>query len=170
MGSFDSKCRICVTVSSQRDKIRPMTRIQKAAVAAALLLAILLVPIPYLAAPEWRVRVTDEAGAPLAGMRVRLSYQNYSVENEAHVIEQISDANGTASFPVVYSSASLLGRIYFTSRSAAALAHGSFGPHDWVTVFGQGRVGYADSNGSILNWTGKPEHVNSTIVAKPATR
>src|SRR5262249_42874489 len=118
--------------------IPPLTRIQRFVAGSAILLVILLIPIPYLAAPEWNVRVTNEAGEPLPGMRVRLSYQNYSVENEDHVIERISDANGAVSFPAIKSSASTLRRIYFSTRSAMALAHGSFGPHVWVTTFGHG--------------------------------
>lgn len=112
---------------------------QKLSIAAAVFVIVLLIPIPYLASPDWTVRVTDEAGHPLAGILVRLSYENYSVENTSHEVDVNTDANGLATFSAKKNSASLLSRCYYTVHSAMALAHASFGPSAYVLVFGNGR-------------------------------
>jgi hypothetical protein len=104
--------------------------------AAAAVLICGLIPIPYLASPEWNVLVVDESGRPLSNILVRLDYENYSVEESSHEDEQTTDSNGRVMFPSHKSSASILRRCYYTAQSAMALAHASFGPSATVDAFG----------------------------------
>ena len=59
---------------------------------------LLMLPIPYLASPEWTVLVTDEAGHPLQGMLVRLDYENYSTESNSHEVDLTTDSNERTTF------------------------------------------------------------------------
>ena len=136
-------------------------------VAVVFAFALLLIPIPYLASPEWSVTVVDEVGNPISGVVVRLNYENYSIENYSHEQDLVTDANGHVTFPAHRSSASMLRRCYFTAKSALALAHASFGPQAYVNASGKGREGSVISNGVITNWTGHPDRINSRIVATP---
>ena len=148
--------------------IREMTRKQKIGTAVAAVLILLLIPIPYLASPQWTVIVTDEAGHPLEGMLVRLDYENYSVENTSHELEGHTDASGRTVFPPKRRIVPMISRCYFTIVSAMALAHASFGPSAYVLVFGQGREGSVNSaDGSVYFWDGHPDRVTSTVVARP---
>jgi len=144
-----------------------MTRQQKSAAAIGAVLILLLIPIPYLASPKWTVTVTDEAGHPLQGMVVRLDYENCSVENSSHELEQLTDASGRAVFPPQTRIALMMSRCYFTTLSAMALAHASFGPSGYVLVIGKNREGSVNSaDGSVFFWKGQPDRVTSTVVAR----
>jgi hypothetical protein len=137
------------------------------AIAGAVALLLLLIPISYQASPEWSVTVVDQIGHPLQGMLVRLDYENYSVENTSHEQDLYTDANGRVIFPAHREAASTLSRCYYTSHSAMALAHASFGPIAYINVFGNGRQGSATSDGVIYIWNVYPRSVCSTIMAKP---
>lgn len=144
-----------------------MTRRRRITLEATTILLVLLIPIPYLASPEWTIVVRDEAGHPLEGMLLRLSYQNYSVEGADHESELYTDPDGTATFPAHRSSAPLLRRCYYTVRTAMTLTHASFGPSAYVLVFGQGREGSINTpEGTVYFWTGKPDRISSTVVAR----
>lgn len=125
-----------------------------------------MIPIPYLSSPQWKVKVVNEKGELLPGMLVRLSYENYSVENSSHEEDRWTDQNGEVEFPAHRSSASMLRRVYFSSLSAMAFAHASFGPSATVLAFGNGREGDVVEDGYVFSWTGKPDHLESRIVAK----
>jgi hypothetical protein len=101
---------------------------------ALLLLAVtLLVPYPTPVVPEWRIRVVDRDGAPVAGEPVRETWQHYSLEIGGHEEERPTDANGYVVFPARTIWRPLLARVLFTSCAAVAtLAHGSTGVHAWV--------------------------------------
>jgi hypothetical protein len=114
------------------------------------------------------VQVVDQNGKPIAGMLVRLDYQNYSVEQEGHEEDRITDGSGHAKFPRHTSSASLLRRCYYTAQSGAAFAHASFGPHDSVFALGNHLEGSATSGEFVTDWTGHPAQMESRIVAHPA--
>ena len=45
--------------------------------------------------PEWEVWVVDQAGQPIEGMTVRMTYQNYSAEIESHPDDRTTDAKGS---------------------------------------------------------------------------
>lgn len=139
---------------------------QAKAVLAVVVVIAIFFPIQYLAAPEWDVQVTNEAGAPLAGVNVRLVYENYSAESHSHEITRITDQSGHVGFPAQYNAASLLQRIFYTVRSANEGVHASFGRHAGVFAFGRGYEGEAVSGPYITDWTGSPPAMMSQIVAK----
>ena len=52
--------------------------------------------------------------------------------------------------------------------SATEGVHASFGPHASVFAFGNGLRGSAiDSRNVIVDWTGKPGHMESRIIVTP---
>lgn len=136
-------------------------------IVAAGMLALTLIPIPYLASPEWSVLVVDESGNPIPGILVRLEYQNYSVERGGHEEDRTTDEHGRATFPSHKSSASTLRRCYYSAQSAMALAHASFGPNAYVLAFGDHLEGDATTGGFITFWTGHPDRMESQIIAHP---
>ena len=128
---------------------------RKRVLIAGAVLAAMLIPIPYQASPEWTVTVTDEAGRPLSGMQVSLSYENYATESTSHEINLITGDDGRVNFPANMGFAPLLSRCYFTARSASAVAHASFGSSAFVTVFGDNREGSVNSaDGSVYSGRG----------------
>ena len=135
--------------------------------AAVALIALSLIPIPYLASPEWHVNVVDERGAPIDGMTVRLSWTNYSAEWNGHEEDRATDANGCVAFPPHRGWASSLQRLWFSALMATSLAHASFGPHATVFAFDHNREGSAIDGGIITEWTGKPGEMRSVIIARP---
>jgi hypothetical protein len=128
---------------------------------------ILAWPVATVQSPFWEVWVVNEAGQPLKGITVTLSYQNYSAESEGHLERKQTDAGGYVVFSQRTLKASRLRRIVTTLESARAGVHASFGPHAGVWADGNGWRGYAVSNGYLTDWTGAPPRVSSTIVAKP---
>src|SRR5437763_1736829 len=101
------------------------------------------VPFSSLNCPAWDVLVVNESGNPVAGVTVRVSYQNYSVEKVGHEIDRTTDERGHAAFVAQALSASLARRCAFTVRAAAQGVHASFGPHASVLAFGNGLEGVA---------------------------
>lgn len=146
-----------------------LTRTRIVAISCGGLLALSLVPVPYLASPDWEVWVVDQGGNPVHGI-VRLEYENYSVEATGHEEDLVTDDAGYAHFQPHRASASFLRRCFYTASSAAALAHASFGPHDYVLAFGNGLEGDAVTNGYVTDWTGEPDHMKSTIKVRPSNR
>ena len=133
-------------------------------IVVALILAI--IPIKYLAAPQWDVLVRDDSGTPLAGLNVRLSFQNYSAEPDSHEMTLVTDQSGHVAFPSQFRTASLLQRAFYTAGSAMGGVHASFGNHAFVFVFGGGYEGGAVSGPYVTDWTGSSTKLASTIVAK----
>src|SRR5262249_23254085 len=88
--------------------------------------------------PFWEVWVVNEAGQPLEGMVVDLTYQNYSAESEGHSERIQTDARGYAVFAPRSLRASRLRRIIKSVLSARGGVHASFGPHAWVWAYGNG--------------------------------
>ncbi|MBZ5525948.1 MAG: hypothetical protein LAP21_27300 [Acidobacteriia bacterium] len=125
------------------------------------------------ATPRWEVWVVDENGHTLKGMTVRLSWRNYSAEKQGHEEDRITDKNGYVVFPARTLKASRSRRAAETADSARAGVHASFGPHASVYAFGQGREGYATTDGPngqyITDWTGSPPEMQSHIVANVRT-
>jgi len=137
-----------------------------AGLAGVAFLAALLIPFSYQVCPRWDVSVVDASGQPLPGMTVRLNYQDYSVENVHHEVDQISDSQGKASFPGQWASRPLAWRGAGAVLSAFSHGvHASIGRHSDVFAFGGGLRGYAVSNGFVTDWTGKPSRMSSKITA-----
>jgi hypothetical protein len=62
-------------------------------------LVIALYPVRRLAASKWDVWVVTDAGLPLLGVNVRLSYENYSTESDSHEMTSVTDTGGHVLFP-----------------------------------------------------------------------
>ena len=138
-----------------------------AGIAAVLALLLINPVISTPATPLWEVWVVDANARPLAGMTVRLSWQNYSAETSGHEEDRRTDENGYVAFPARKFRASISDRFLGTIRSASGGVHASFGPHAYVFAFGQGLQGSAVTGEYVADWTGKPDRMQSRIVAKP---
>jgi hypothetical protein len=135
------------------------------ALSLAALATFLVWPTTTAQCPLWEVWVVDQSGQPLQGMTVRLTYQNYSAENQSHSEDLQTDAKGHVVFQPRYLRVRRAQRILATLRSAMAGVHAGFGPHAFVFTFGKGLEGSAVSYGYITDWTGAPSCMSSTIVA-----
>jgi hypothetical protein len=129
-------------------------------------LAFALVPFASLHCPGWTVTVVDWQDRPIPGMTVRLSYQNYSLEDESHEMDRITDQRGQVTFPAQTIHASFLRRCYRTVLSARAGVHASFGPSAYVFAFGKGMEGpdVDPKRGILVFWRGSPSQMQSRIV------
>jgi hypothetical protein len=127
---------------------------------------VLFIPVKSLDCPAWDVWVTDSENRPISDVTVRLTCRNYSAERDAHEIDLTTDFRAHVMFAPRAVSASLGRRLLVTLSSAAAGAHASFGPHGSVLVFGNGQEGVAVNrqNDRVVDWTGKPERMESRIV------
>jgi len=133
---------------------------------AAVTFGAAFIPVKSLDCPTWDVWVADQSGVPVPGATVRLICRNYSAEQDSHRADVITDAQGHASFRPRTLSASLARRVAVTLSSARAGVHASFGPHAQVFAFGDGFEGFDvdKKRNSVVDWTGKPEHMESRIV------
>jgi hypothetical protein len=139
-------------------------------VAVAIVLSVAFVPITSLSSPAWEVWITDQGGHPIPGITVRLTHRNYSAESQTHEINATTDGQGHLTFSAQTVSASLARRVVAMLSSAMAGVHASFGPHASVFASGDGLQGVAvDERGNVLDWTGKPAHMESRIVLAPPT-
>jgi hypothetical protein len=137
-----------------------------AIIAIGLVLALALVPFASPHCPGWSVTVVDKQDKPIPGMTVRLSYQNYSLEEESHEMDRITDQRGQVTFPAQTIHASFLRRCYYTLLSARAGVHASFGPSASVFAFGKGMEGsdVDPKRGILVFWRGTPSQMQSRIV------
>jgi hypothetical protein len=135
-------------------------------VLASVLLIVSLFPMRYLASPRWNVWVVTDDGRPLAGINVRLVYQNYSTEGQSHEVTLRTDENGRVTFPAQYERAVLVQRLFYTASSAGAGIHASFGRHAYVFAFGDGFQGDAVTGKYVTDWRGTPESMQSRIVVR----
>lgn len=139
-------------------------------VAVAIMLA--FVPVRSLSSPAWDVWVADQSGHPVLGVTVRLTYRNYSAESESHEADAMTDVQGHVAFTAQTLNASLGRRIIAMLSSAMAGIHASFGPHASVFAFGRGLQGFAidEQRNVLLDWTGKPDRMESRIVVAPRSQ
>jgi len=148
-----------------------LLRIVTVATLAAVAALLVINPVfSSLATPRWEVWVVDEAGHPLQEMIVRLSWANYSVEHIDHQEDLRTDENGHVVFPARTSEASLNLLIVGMIESIRGFPHSSFGPHANVFAFGNGLEGSAVDGKYITDWTGRPNQMQSRIIAKPIGR
>lgn len=97
--------------------------------------AVVLSAIPYktTTVPAWRIRFTDESGAPFRSLPVNQTWRNYSVEASDHHASGITDENGYAQFPERSVWAPLVMRVLGPIGSIlGAGAHASFGSSGWI--------------------------------------
>jgi hypothetical protein len=134
-------------------------------IAAVALLIAVAWPTRYLASPRWEVWVVKDDGQPIPQVNVRLVYQNYSAEGESHEVTLKTDANGRVLFTQHHERACILQRLLYTTSSAMAGVHESFGRHAHVFAFGNGYEGTAMIGNYVADWRGNPDSMQSKIVA-----
>jgi hypothetical protein len=140
------------------------------AVACLALAGVTLLPADYTLCPPWEVTVVDPMGLPLAGMTARLFCKQYSLRSRAHEHQEdiLTDRNGHASFGKRTRRASLTQRGFgaISLLSKEGVRQG-FGSHAFVFAFGNGMAGSADAQDQLAVWTGKPDQMETRIVAVP---
>jgi hypothetical protein len=106
-----------------------------AAILTILLAALLLYQFETIVIPEWKLRIVDETGNPVGGVRVRESWSHYVLEKEGHQEELVTDGQGFVRFPGREIRANALERTTKNLMSAVNV-HGGRGPAAWVFVMG----------------------------------
>jgi hypothetical protein len=106
----------------------------------AVMVALLLYPLESTVVPQWRVRVLDQAGNSVRGVRLRESWSDYSVESHDHTEDLSTDADGYVSFPRRTVKANLLVRIARKGFIAIASHQGEGHPSAYILVFGDYRA------------------------------
>jgi hypothetical protein len=146
--------------------IRAMLRAPKSRrgqIAILILVTAVFIPFPTLATPAWRVWVTGPDGKPAQRALVRLSWQNYSAEDRSHEEAKSTDETGFVEFSPHKTWASVAQRVFFTLKSATALAHASFGPNAYVSAMKDNWQADDVKHGVEYFWTGKPAVVESRL-------
>jgi hypothetical protein len=131
----------------------------------ALIILVLVFPFNVTVAPEWKVKVVDEDGKPLAGAYVS-EFASHGTLDIQHNESMCTDVNGEAQFGHRTGRASLLTRI---SRWVSRFnIHGGLGPY---VAVGVDRLGYGDiptqapmPNFNGLMWYGSPSRMNSRVI------
>jgi hypothetical protein len=101
----------------------------------ACLVVLLFYPFDLTVVPEWKLRIVDQTGQRLRGNRVRQSWSHYTLENQSHEEELLSDGDGYVKFPRRTIRTSF---ITWAARLLARLVnvHSSFGPSASVYYMG----------------------------------
>jgi hypothetical protein len=110
--------------------------------------------------------VLNDVGQPIPEINVRLVYQNYSAEGRSHEVTLRADENGYVLFPPNYETASLFQRVLYTMSSATGGVHASFGRYAHVFAFRGGSHGFPATGDYVADWQGKPDAVQSRIIAR----
>lgn len=98
----------------------------------------LIFPTEQKVAPDWQVTVVDENGVRLAGIGVRETWRQLSVEQKDHEAVLNTDKAGTVHFPARTQKSSYLMRAYGCWQNRRASAAGGCGPRASVWAFGPG--------------------------------
>lgn len=137
------------------------------AVLAILFLLVLLFPFRQLVSPAWDISVENSSGFAAPGVSVRLVFRDYSIEQRSHELLTITNSNGQAHFPVQVRRTALLQRVYGALRTLGSEGvHASFGPHAYVLAFANGTSSLPISDGSVIDWTGGPDHMQSRLILR----
>jgi hypothetical protein len=116
------------------------------------LLAVLLFPYRTTCVPEWKVRVIDEKGAPIARIWVNQSWENYSLRpGKVYSETRYTDTDGWVDFPERTMRASLRRRAWGPIREVLKLGiHASTGNHAMVLASDTNRRGVLVYNGGNI--------------------
>ena len=104
------------------------------------MVTLLLFPFESIVVPEWRLRVLNEAGSPVRGLRLSESWSDYSVESHDHSDDQSTDVDGYVTFPRRTVKANLLVRITRKAFTAMVPHQGEGHPTAYILVFGDYRA------------------------------
>ena len=110
---------------------------------SALIMA--LVPIPRQTVPGLTLRITTQAGVPVANARVRQTWQNYSTESSGHEQDLSADAAGVIVLPERILYTSILGSAIGPARSFLSQGvHASYGRSSFILVYADGLSGWCE--------------------------
>jgi hypothetical protein len=143
---------------------KSMTKREMSLAGVALVLLLVVYPFNVTVAPEWKIKVTDEKGKPLAGAYVSEFATHGTLDfqrNEA----VCTNLNGEAHFGRQTVRASVLTRV---SRWASRFnIHGGLGPY---VAVGVDRLGYGEMptqspepNFNGMTWYGSPNRMTSEV-------
>lgn len=105
----------------------------------AVVAAILLFPFKQTIAPEWTIYTLDADRHPLANITVREVWQQYSLENEDHEEDRLTDSNGRVQFPRRNFRSSISQRLIGCSKQVIMYGvHSSCGAKSYLVAFGKG--------------------------------
>ena len=113
-------------------------RLRKALAALMFLLAVLLLfPFKTIIVPTWTLRVVDESGTAVRGIKITEHWQHYLLESSGHEeVRQVGD-DGRASFPERAIRGSLVRRFLATLfRLTKSGAQAKREPYASVVVWG----------------------------------
>jgi len=80
--------------------------------ALLVLLLLLLYPFKTTTVPEWNLRVLDDFGTAVRGIKVTEHWQHYLLEASGHEDPRTTNEEGRVGFPARSIRASLLGRLF----------------------------------------------------------
>jgi hypothetical protein len=108
-------------------------------VALLTVVVVLVYPVEQTTAPDWKVTAVDDKGVRLAGIGVRETWRQRSVEEKDHEEVAKTDASGSVHFPKRTLKSSYLSRMYgcYKERRANG-AQAICGPRASVWAFGPG--------------------------------
>lgn len=117
-------------------RIGPRLRIA-ALVLSLLLLILVIFPFKTIIVPAWSLRVVDESGSPLHGIKVTEHWQHYLLESSAHEDVRQTEVDGRVSFPDRTIRASLVRRLLATvGRLGKSGTEAKREPYASVVVWG----------------------------------
>ncbi len=119
-------------------------------------LLLMLVPLVYpfesVVAPEWRLRVLDDAGQPVVRINVTEHWRHYPLETTGHEESMKTGADGVVAFPSRSLKASL------ARRAVSAIGN----------VWRHGRQARFSPYVAVVVW-GSPQHATAAMVHHPGT-
>ena len=105
----------------------------------AIVAAILLFPFKQTIAPEWTIHTLDASRRPIANIIVREVWQQYSLENEGHEEDRLTDSSGRVQFPRRYRRSSVVQRLVGCLKQVMMTGvHASCGANSHLVAFGNG--------------------------------
>jgi hypothetical protein len=116
------------------------------------ILTFLLWPVERVIAPEWRIELRDPDNKSLSDVRLRQTWQDYTVQKSSSEEDRSSDGSGVVVFPLRTISSSRLG-IFWGAVRQGPNVHASYGPHSYIFVVDPR---YKD-NFVYPGWHGGPE-------------
>ena len=143
--------------------------------AIVLLVAVagLFFPQRQLVAPEWHIKVIDEAGKPWPGIRLTESWQQYSLERHDHEDSRTTNSEGVASFPL-RTKYSGVGRRFVGCawQVVRSIVHSTCGPWaslmiDYPPGYGQNfeNMDVSETSQAYITYEGSgPQQVSKTVV------
>jgi hypothetical protein len=155
--------------------MKTLTLTRKIIFALVILLGLAgIYPVSYQICPNWSVTVVDTSGAPVPGMTVSRSCNDYSTRSIGNEDDAITDERGRVTFAEKRIRASIFRRwvgnvVSFVRQGVEASygRHSSVFAYSDVSALGWRLDGSPVVNGYVEDWTGEPEKMESRIVAKP---